>query len=199
VRRLLLVSLALLAVAVVAGCSDDPPSDPMNAVAELDRSVDRGYDRTDWDPEALEEATTAATRGTATTVGCIDPGPVPFEQVKSSYELVKLPMPGAVVQCFSVLEDEDLTFSAFVDEQHKRDFIDAKAELICGRALAPESDPNVTTRFDGIVYVDVGNVIIEPDTYIIRDQLARELGAAPNKMCEDAVGDRPTSTTAAAG
>jgi hypothetical protein len=95
------------------------------------------------------------------------------------------------------LEDEDLTFSAFVDDEHKQDFIDAKAELICGRALAPESDPNVTSRFDGIVYVDVGNVIIEPDTFVIRDQLAGEIDAPARKMCADAVGDQAPTTTAA--
>jgi hypothetical protein len=197
VRRFILVPLVVTCLALV-GCSGDDTSkstDPTNAVAELGRSIDLGYDRTDWDPDALTAAMELAQRASATTVGCVDPGPVSFNEVKSSHELVKLPMPGATVQCFSVLEDEDLTYSAFADEQAKNDFIEAKAELICGRALAPESDPAVTTRFDGLIYIDAGNVIIEPDTFPIRDVLARELGATPAKMCPDAVGDRPTTTT----
>ena len=87
----------------------------MNAVVELGRPVDRGYDRTDWDPAALAAAMALAQRVSASPVGCLDPGPVTFEQVKSSYELVKLPMPGALVQCNST-DGEDLTFSSFTDE-----------------------------------------------------------------------------------
>jgi hypothetical protein len=98
-----------------------------------------------------------------------------------------------------VLEEEDLTFSAFVDEQAKNTFIDAKAELICTRALAPERSGDATQTFDGIVYVDAGNVIIEPDSYVIRDQLAQAIGATPSKMCADAVGDRPATTTTPPG
>jgi hypothetical protein len=203
VRRVLLISLVVTCLALV-GCSNDntanpssdPPSDPTNAIVELGRPVERGYDRTDWDPAALEAATALARRATATSVGCVNPGPVAFEQVKSSYELVKLPMPGAVVQCFSNGEDEDLQFSAFPDEESKATFVESKAELICARAMAPESDTAVTTRFDGIVYVDAGNVIIEPDTYVVRDQLAAELQATPTKMCADAVGDRPPTSAA---
>ena len=200
-RRAVLVALVVTLV-VVAGCSDseksDPPSDPMNAVVELGRPVERGYERTDWDPAALDAAMALARRTTDTSVGCIDPGPISFEQVKSSHELVLLPMPAAVVQCFSNDPDsEDLTFSAFVDEESKNTFIEAKAELICGRALAPETDPRSVSRFDGIVYVDAGTVIIEPDTFFIRDQLAAELGATPSKMCAEAVGDSIPTTTAA--
>jgi hypothetical protein len=161
----------------------------MNGVVELDRPVERGYDRTDWDPAALAAAMDLANRTTATSIGCVNPGPVSFEQVKTSYELVKLPMPGALVQCYSNGEDEDLQFSSFTDEQAKRDYIEGKAELICGRAMAPEADPNTRTRFDGIVYVDAGLVIIEPDTFAVRDQLASELGATASKMCAEAVGD----------
>jgi hypothetical protein len=190
-----LVALSLL----LAACSDDqesdPPSNPMNAMVELGRPVERGYDRTAWDPEAEAAAMDLANRTTATSVGCIDPGPVSFDEVKESHELVQLPMPGAIVQCFSNGEDEDLQFSAFADEEAKDTYIEAKAELICGRALAPEQDPETRSRFDGIVYVDAGLVIIEPDTYIVRDQLAQELGATASKMCAEAVGDAPTTTT----
>jgi hypothetical protein len=171
----------------------------MNAVVELGRPVERGYDRTEWDAEALEAAMAVARRTTDTSVGCIEPGPVGFEKIKSSHELVRLPMPGAMVQCFSNDPDsEDLTFSAFTDEESKNTFIEAKAELICGRALAPEADPRTVSRFDGIVYVDAGLVIIEPDTFFIRDKLAEELGATPSKMCPEAVGDTVRTTAPAA-
>ena len=194
-RRLLVLLILAATCTVLLGCSDDqdsdPPSDPMNAVVELGRPVERGYERTEWDPAALEAAMDLARRVSETTIGCVDPGPVTFEQVKSSYELVQLPMPGALVQCFSVLEEEDLQISAFADAESKDTFVEAKAELLCGRALAPEADPATKTRFDGVVYVDTETVIIEPDTWPIRDQLAQELEATPAKMCVDAVGDRP--------
>jgi hypothetical protein len=199
VRRVALLSAVLL---LVFGCSDDPesdpPSDPMNAMVELGRPVERGYDRTDWDPAAVDAALELARRVNTTTVGCTDePGPVTFEQVKASYELVGLPMPGAIVACFSSYEDEDLSFSAFTDEEAKNTFIEAKAELICARALEPEKDPNEPARFDGIVYVDGGNVIIEPDSWPLRDRLATELGLPGTKMCPEAVGDRAETSTGA--
>lgn len=193
-RRVLIPITAL--VLLLAACSDsgpeaDPPSDPTNAVVELGRPVERGYDRTEWDPAALDAAMELARRASNTSIGCIDPGPVAFEQVKASYEPVKLPMPGALVQCFSNGEDEDLQFSAFADEEAKNTYIEAKAELICERALAPEREGTALTRFDGLIYVDAGIVIIEPDTFIVRDALANELGATATKMCPEATGDRP--------
>jgi hypothetical protein len=183
-----------------SGPASDPDSDPMNYVVELGRPVERGYDRTGWELEPLEAALALARRTTDTTVGCIDPGEVNFDQVKSSNEKVMLPMPGAHVQCYSNGEDEDLLFTGFVDEESKNTYIEAKAELICGRALSFGSD---TSRgqagFDGIVYVDAGLVIIEPDSYVVRDLLAQELGATASKMCPEAVGDRPPTTPASTG
>jgi hypothetical protein len=199
VRLRILPLTVLLPLALVA-CSDDTAptasSDPMNAVVELDRPIDLGYERTGWDPEAEATAMALAARVTGTSVGCDDPGPVSFEAVKENYERVKLPMPAVILTCASIPFDEDLEFAGFTSEQAKKDYIDAKAELICGRAMAPEADPAVTTRFDGIVYVDAGEVIIEPDSYVVRDKLADELGATGSKMCPDATGDRtPTSAS----
>ena len=97
-------------------------------------------------------------------------------------------MPGALVVCTSS-GGEDLSFSAFADEASKATFVEAKAELICGRALAPERDGTSTTQFEGIIYVDAGTVIIEPDSTEVRNQLPTDLGATPSKMCADAVGD----------
>jgi hypothetical protein len=201
VRRVLALPIVALCALAVVACSDDPnsdpPSDPMNAKVELGRPVERGYDRTEWDPAAVEAALALARRTTDTSVGCIDPGPVTFSQVKSSHEVVLLPMPAAVVQCFSNGEDEDLQFSAFDDEEAKDTYIEAKAELICGRALGFGNDTSGgQAGFDGIVYVDAGTVIIEPDSYVVRDLLAQELGATASKMCPEAVGDRPPATDA---
>jgi hypothetical protein len=192
----------LLGLSLLAGaCSNDdaasdPESDPMNAMVELGRPVERHYDRTEWVPGPLAEAQAVADRTTATAIGCLDPGPVDFGQVRSSHELVQLPMPAAIVQCFSNGEDEDLLFTAFEDEDEKDTYIEAKAELICGRALGFGSEQSETMAgFDGIVYVDFGTVILEPDSFAVRDALAEELGGTASKMCPEAIGDRPMPTT----
>lgn len=203
-RRVILLSVSVLILGLAVSCSSNGSSDegsespdPMNAYAELGRPIDRGYDRTEWDPTVLAETMALANRVTATTVGCIDPGPIDMGLVKPNHELVGLPIPDAMVQCFSVLEDEDLTFSGFADEEAKNTYIEAKAELICVRAMAPEVDPNAA-KFEGLVYIDAGNVIIEPNSFQIRDLLATELGETPSKMCADATGDTfpPRPTTA---
>ena len=134
----------------------DRPSDPMNAVAELGRPVELGYDRTDG-TRRLDgrHGPGPASHGHVSGVCGSGPGRVRRgEGELRAREACRCPAPS--VQCYSVLEEEDLTFSALHDEESKQDFIEAKAELICGRALAPESDPSVASRFDGIVYVDAG-------------------------------------------
>ena len=70
----------------------------------------------------------------------------------------------------------------------KATFVEAKAELICARALAPVPGAPDTalpadSLFTGLAYVDTGTIIIEPDSTEVRDQLAAALGATPGKMC----------------
>lgn len=201
-RRVLILLLVMVSVAVV-GCSSSNDSgsgqagsagDPLNAKVELGRSIDQGYDRDDWDPAALAAATAVAARVQASTVGCVDPGALEWPDVLSTWQRVNMPMPGAVVQCFSN-DDEDITVTAFVDEDHMQTYIEAKAELICGRALAPLEPGGAPSNFNGLIYIDMGdNILVEPDSNEVRDQLVAEIGGTPGKMCPDGVD--PTTSSA---
>jgi len=204
VPRLLLVPLAVLCL-TLTGCGDDEratPTDPTNAFAELGRDIDLGYDRTDWDPTAVEAAREVAERAGATTIGCINPTVTSFDVVKTQMnEPPRLPMPGAVVQCSAISveegdDGEDLTIEAFVDEEAKNVFIEAKAELLCERLRILALDFATGVSFsEGVAYVDLGTVIIEPDSWQVRDELARQMGGVATNMCPDVTADRPAATT----
>ena len=87
-------------------------------------------------------------------------------------------------------DGENLTIEAFVDQAHRDDFIAAKAELICARGKERGlSSDKTTSTFDGLVYVEAGNVIIEPDTAEIRNAIARELGLTAGNMCPGITND----------
>jgi hypothetical protein len=210
VHRFALVPLVALCLAVAA-CGDDQqakPSDasnavgdPTNAVAEVG-DIDLGYDRDDWDPEAVERAMEVAGRLTATTVGCVNPTVTPFATVRDQmYRQPQLPMPAAFVQCTSIPvaegeDGEDLTIQAFADTDAKDIFIAANEELLCerGRQLGLDSAGRESV-FDGVPYVDVDTVIVQPDSWEVRDELARQLGAASANMCPDVTADKPATTT----
>lgn len=185
-RPRILALLVVPTVLLIGSCSSSDRTDPMDAKAEVSgRSIDRGYDRDGWDQAALDEATSVALRVGTTEIGCSNPGPSAWEAVLAEYQRVGLPMPGGHVECTSA-DDENLTIEAFVDEQHKLDFLLAKGELICERGKQAGRAPGEEkTGFDGLPYVDGGTVIIEPDSAAERDRLAQALGFSAGNMCTD--------------
>lgn len=197
-RPRILASLLVPAVLLIGSCAsnttgpDSANADPMNAKAEVSgRSIDRGYDRDDWDQAALDQALAVAQQVANTPIGCNNPITSDWAAVLADHRRVALPMPGATVECESA-DGENLTFEAFVDDEHKLDFLLAKGELICERGKQAGLDPGgETTAFDGLPYVDGGTLIIEPDTAAMRDQLAQALGFSAGNMCTGVTDNAP--------
>jgi hypothetical protein len=181
VRRVL--ALLLLGVTLFACGSSGSTNDPYNAVAEVGHKIDRGYDNGNWDPDAAAAATAMANRIAAAGTPCDNFAVAGWESVLTDHQRVQLPMPGASGSCTST-DDEDITIEAFTTEKKKDEFIEAKSELICARGIKVGTDPETgETGFDGLIYVDLGTIIVEPDFTGTRDALARELDGTPSNMC----------------
>lgn len=190
---------AVLSLAVLASCSsgggDGATSatnqpDPMNATAEVrDPNADFGWDRTESDPAVLATLLEVARQVGGTPAGCVEPSETSVEAVKINFDIAHLPVPAATVQCLTV-DEEDLTFEGFTDEQAKLIFLEAKQDLLCARAKQAATDPQTgKTTWTGIPYVDGGTWIIEPNTNETRDIVASGIGATAMNLCDN-VGDR---------
>jgi predicted small lipoprotein YifL len=198
VRRTLLV-LALVAALTVGltACGNDgdergeaPPTsatNPLDAKAEVrDPNADFGWDRTESDPQVLAELLAVAQRLAETPVDCIDAGETSIEAVKITFDIARLPVPAATVQC-TTFDEEDLTFEGFLDEQAKLTFIEAKQELLCERGKRASTDPATgKSAWTGIPYVDGGTFIIEPTVNETRDAVAQALGLPAFNFCTNA-------------
>lgn len=165
-RRALLLLIALpVGVLSLSACSDE--GDP------------NGYDRTDWDADAIARLDELAATVGASEVGCVAYGPDPFPAMRESFKLVNQPMPAASTSCDSN-DEENLTFEAFDGTAAKDRFVEAKATLLCDR-LRP-LDEGVT--FVGLPYLDGGEWLLSPDSAAMRDRLQPIVGGEAKNMCE---------------
>jgi hypothetical protein len=121
-----------------------------------------------WTPTALHAGDDLATKIAASTVGCAEYAPSPFDAFATDLKERGLPVPAAMSQCFAA-DREDLTFELFADERHEEEFVAAKMAVLCKAAA------KAGMAF-ALTYVDGPGWIIEPDEKTTADALARLLG-----------------------